>query len=96
MGTKPPNGPLLGIISCMLSVVLGLFVFGYFILMDVFGLGHFKTFESVSVSIMIIPLAFAVGGLIRRERAVFFPIFGMAIAIFILGLLISMNLLNGI
>ncbi|OFW77070.1 MAG: hypothetical protein A2201_03855 [Alicyclobacillus sp. RIFOXYA1_FULL_53_8] len=95
METKRLNGPVLGVMACLLSVVLGLFVFVYFIVMARLGLGHFNTFETISVPTMIIPLVFGIGSLIRKERMLFFPLFGRGIAIAAIALLIVMWMLNG-
>lgn len=95
MGAKRLNSPILGVMSCLLSVVLGLFVIGYFNVMDLFGLGHFHAFETISVSIMIIPLAFGIGSLIRKERMLAFSLLGIGTAIFALIMLVVMLMLNG-
>jgi hypothetical protein len=93
--TKRSNGPILGIMSCLLSIVLGIFVIGYFYVMAWFGLGHFHTFGTVSISIIILPLLFGIGSFVRKEKMFGFPLLGSAIAIVALLILILMLMVNG-
>lgn len=95
LGTKQSNGPILGVMSFLLSVALGLSVLTYYMLMAQFHLGHFFTFATVSLSTMMIPLIFGIGGAIRKERMLFFAFAGMGITILAMGLLILLLMVNG-